>query len=511
MATSHVEVERKYDLDARDVPDLAAVAGVAAVSEPVEQILDATYYDTPGLRLASGGITLRRRTGGDDAGWHLKLPAAGEREELRLPLTDDADVPEELLQRVRVYVRDDRLIPVAAVHNRRVVRRLLDDADRVLAEVADDRVTAQALQSDGAEQAWRELEVELSAGDRALLTAVDRVLRAAGATPSASASKLARVLSGGSDWKATPGHRDGSRATAHGKRPSAGDVVTAHLREQIAQLEARDPQARQDLPDAVHRMRVATRRLRSALATFRPLLDRAVTDPVRAELTWLAGVLGEPRDAEVMRGQLLDLVAAEPDELVLGPVRRRVELEMDRRHREAHGRAVRELDGARYFRLLDALDALAARPPLTARAGRPATAALPPLVRKAWRRLDRQLRAASGATEPATRDRLLHEARKDAKRARYAAESVEPVFGRAARRLARRVTALQETLGEHQDSVVLRQTLRQLGAQAHLSGENGFTFGRLHALEQARADAAEQRYPALWRRAAAKKAQRWLH
>jgi CHAD domain-containing protein len=513
MTTSHVEIERKYDLGADGIPDLASAAGVAAVSAPVEQILDATYYDTPDLRLAAARITLRRRTGGDDAGWHLKVPSGADREERHLPLTADSDVPDELVGLVRVHVRDQQLIPVATVHSRRAVRRLLDDADRVLAEVADDRVTAQALQNGGVEQVWRELEVELSAGDRGLLKAVDAVLRTAGATPSASSSKLARVLGGSSDWTAARDRRNGSRATAGGqqaKKPTAGEVVTAHLREQVTQLKARDPQARQDAPDGVHKMRVATRRLRSAMATFRPLLDRTVTDPVRGELKWLAGVLGEPRDAEVMRAQLLTLIEEEPDDLVLGPVRRRVELEMDRRHREAHERAVRELDSPRYFRLLDALDALAARPPLTPRAGNPATKVLPALVRKAWRRLDRQLRAASGVTEPAARDPLLHEARKDAKRARYAAESVEPVFGRAAQRLARRLTALQETLGEHQDSVVLRQTLRQLGVQAHLSGENGFTFGRLHALEQARAEGAEHRYPGLWRKARAKKAQRWL-
>ena len=86
---------------------------------------------------------------------------------------------------------------------------------------------------------------------------------------------------------------------------SAGSAVQAHLAEQVAELVARDPQTRRDRRTRLHRMRVATRRLRSALATFRPLLDRTRTDPLREELRWLAGVLGAARDAEVMHARLL--------------------------------------------------------------------------------------------------------------------------------------------------------------------------------------------------------------
>ena len=81
---------------------------------------------------------------------------------------------------------------------------------------------------------------------------------------------------------------------------------------------------RQDLPGGVHKMRVATRRLRNALATHRPLLDRDVTEPVRDELKWLAGALGDARDAEVLQARLV----GELDELarpaVRGPVRSRI-------------------------------------------------------------------------------------------------------------------------------------------------------------------------------------------
>src|SRR5215213_912440 len=88
------------------------------------------------------------------------------------------------------------------------------------------------------------------------------------------------------------------------------------------------------------------------------------------------------------------------------------------------------------------------------------------------------------------RDAALHEVRKAAKRARYAAEVARPVLGRRAKAFARRVKAVQKVLGEHQDTVVIRGELRRIGVQAHLDGENGFSFGRLHALQQASAERA---------------------
>src|SRR5271157_4946514 len=113
MATVVRETERKYEPAAggtaalEAVKTMAGTAGVAAVSELPEQLLDAIYYDTADLRLIGAGITLRRRTGGEDAGWHLKLPAGADtRDEIRLPLTSaDSAVPADLAALVRAYTR----------------------------------------------------------------------------------------------------------------------------------------------------------------------------------------------------------------------------------------------------------------------------------------------------------------------------------------------------------------------------------------------------------------------
>ncbi|EYT81058.1 hypothetical protein CF54_21785, partial [Streptomyces sp. Tu 6176] len=134
-------------------------------------------------------------------------------------------------------------------------------------------------------------------------------------------------------------------------------------------LVALDPAVRRDLPDSVHRMRVATRRLRSALRTYGRVLDRAATAPLAAELKWLAGELGLDRDHEVLAERLTAALDALPETLVTGPVRTRLRLWSASRRAGARSRVLAVLDGGRYLALLDALDALTARPPLRPAAG----------------------------------------------------------------------------------------------------------------------------------------------
>lgn len=509
--TTHLEVERKYDVGPDEqLPDLSAVPAVAELAPAVRHELTATYYDTADLRLRAAGATLRRRTGGDDAGWHLKLPAGADREEIGL--AEGGDEPPRALQAlVRSRARGQELAAVATLSTARTVHRLLADDGRVLVEVADDRVTGTVLPA-GAEPAaeplvWREWEAELVTGNRRLLDDVQEALLAAGATPAGSGSKVGRVLgrlpaSDGRPWWA-------DRAVTS-RKVTAGGVLQAHLAEQVGELVARDPQVRRDLPDAVHKMRVATRRLRSALRSFRPLLDRTRTDPVRTELAWLAGVLGQARDAEVMHARLRDLVAGQDPDLVVGPVRDRIDTVLGARYRQAHDDVLAELDGPRYLALLDTLTALFADPPLSDAARGRATDVLPAVVRRAEKHVLRLLASASDLPPGAAQDVELHEARKSAKQARYVAEAVAPVYGRDARRWAAAVADLQEVLGTHQDGVVTREALRELALQAHRSGENGFTYGRLHALEQAAADAAAVTWPAALAALRNKQLRKWF-
>jgi len=498
---------RTYDVaDASaGLPDLGGLPDVDGVAPAQEHLLEVVHFDTSDGRLRTAGIALQHRTGSIGPAWHLEIGTGRRRDEVTADGGPD-HVPQPLAALVRSRTRRADLVAVATVCTRRVAQRLLDGGGRVLAEVADDAVTGRGL-STGAALAWREWRVELFEGDEALLDAVEQRVLAGGARHPGSGRSSGRLLprptaqDGASPWWAARGK---------GGRPTAGDAVRTHLAEQVAELVARDPDTRRDLPDGLHKMRVATRRLRSALATFRPLLERERTEPLRDELRWLAGVLGAARDAEVMHDRLLRLVAAEPSDLVLGRVRASIDADMVRRHRTAHDRVQVELEGERYLRLLDDLHDLVAHPPFRSKAAEDALRVLPRLVRRTWRRLDARMAAAEDAQPGAVQDELLHEVRKDAKQARYAAEAVAPVFGRPAARYAAAVAALQESLGDFQDGVVTRVVLRELGARGHLAGQNGFTFGRLHALEQVKAEAAVAAWPRARAAVSRRRLRRWF-
>jgi CYTH domain len=211
-ADSTIEIERKYSVGADFVmPDLSTVPAVASVSGPRTYHLTAVYWDTPGFRLATAHITLRRRSGGTDDGWHLKLPAGAARHEVHVPLETSQDsVPAELAGLVSGVTGGLALRPIARLQTTRTVRHLLNAGSRVLAEVADDQVTgslpepaapdgpgADVPGADGpwrALSSWREVEVELGTGAAEFLDAAGRVLLGAGARPSPAASKLSLLL-----------------------------------------------------------------------------------------------------------------------------------------------------------------------------------------------------------------------------------------------------------------------------------------------------------------------------
>jgi CHAD domain-containing protein len=492
MADTKREIERKYESHDSGLPDLTGVAGVAAVVDKGVASLDAIYYDTADERLAVSSITLRRRTGGSDAGWHLKFPVApGVRDEIRAPLSDT--VPRSIAALVRSRVRDAELLPVVRLRSDRDIRELVDAEGRLLAEVSVDAVHAERLGGAGGTAQWTEMEVELAdGGDPAFLDKVDKRLRKAGVRPSASASKLARALA-----ETAPKKKRGKKPQP--KAPvTAGDHVLAYVREQRDAIVELDPAVRQDTYDSVHRMRVATRRMRSAFRSYAKVLDRTVTDPIGEELKWLAGELGVDRDHEVLAERLSAALDELPRTLLSGPIRTRLRMWTNARRGGSRRRLTGVLDSGRYLTLLDSLDALVADPPLLkAAAGKPEKV-IAKAVRKDFAKLSGLVEQAIGREPGQDRDLALHEARKKAKRTRYAAEAAAPSLGDPATALAKSMKSLQSLLGDHQDSVMTRGTLRELSAVAHAAGESSFTYGVLYGREEQRAAEAEAALPAAW-------------
>ncbi|WP_170175175.1 CHAD domain-containing protein [Georgenia muralis] len=275
--------------------------------------------------------------------------------------------------------------------------------------------------------------------------------------------------------------------------------MAQYLRAQVDTLTDLVDAVRADEPDAVHRMRVATRRLRSALATFGPLLEPV--DQLRDDARWLGRRLGAVRDAEVMAARLADHASGLGDDDAVAALAGMLE----ERHRTAHAELVEALDSPRAGDLTRALDRFRAGPPIVPGAS---GKDLRRRVRKDHRRVVRRLEAALAEDDPAVRDPLLHEARKAAKRLRYAAEAVTPAVGKPAVRLAAAAEELQEVLGEHQDAVTARGLLEGLRPAA--TEPETWLHARLALVERDLADRAEARVPRARLRLGRARVRAWL-
>lgn len=291
---------------------------------------------------------------------------------------------------------------------------------------------------------------------------------------------------------------------------TAGEVVLAYLGAQVAALRALDPLVRNDEPDSVHQMRVAGRRLRSTLRTFGGVIGRDATAEVAGELKWLGTLLGKARDAEVISAQLRGALHETPVEQAVGPVGARLQAHFASARAAAREEVLAGLGSQRYLALLESLDRLLASPPLTPQAALPARKVLPAAVRRAYRKTSRRMRRARHAPPGQRREAALHQARKAAKRARYAAEATAPALGKEAARFAKRIKKVQSVLGDHQDAVVARQVARELGMSAHLAGENAYTYGVLYARGTHAAQRHRARAAKAWRKASRRRHRRWL-
>ncbi|MUM34936.1 CYTH and CHAD domain-containing protein [Mycolicibacterium sp. CBMA 361] len=360
-------MERKFAVvDSTVAPSFDGLSAVGRVEQLPVAHLDAVYFDTSDHDLAAHKITLRRRTGGTDAGWHLKLPAGADaRTEVRLPLTGAREgVPDELHDIVLAIVRDRPLHPVARIETERTVFMLYGPDDTAVAEFCDDRVTATAGES---LQNWREWELELAGSTSSGADALDRLanrLFDAGAEPAGHGSKLAKVLA----------------------------------------------------------------------------------------------------------------AAQSGDRLVRGQVHERLVDGSQRRYQSGLRRSLTAMRSERYFRLLDALDAIVVD------GSQPAAAeedAQPVTVGGAYRRVRKSVRRAEGAEAAGAddSDEALHRIRKGAKRLRYTAAAM------GESKVADCAKDIQTLLGDHQDSYVSRAHLVQQADAAHTAGEDTFTYGILHQQE----------------------------
>jgi CHAD domain-containing protein len=484
------------------LPDLPASIPWVVTGEPVEQVLDALYLDASDLRLIRAGISLRHRTGeGDDAGrWTLKLPAPSEGLELdRLEMEEAGPPgvpPARMAGALRGVLRGADLVTVAHLQTQRTLIPIRDPAERPLGSLADDVVSA--LEGDDVGLRFREIEVELADGaPRALVDAVVGVLRSAGAGAPEQTTKLAKALGPRAVAPPDPAlpEVDRDATTADAFRHAVGASVRRLL--------AHDPIVRLDAgEEGVHQARVATRRLRSDLRTFRPLLPADKVEPIRDELAWLADALGAVRDADVLERRLEAMVDDLDDVDRDGGRTLLAALGDDRKHRLEALHAA--LDSDRYVALVEAVVDLAEHPPLVAGADEPARKELPQLAEQPWAHLRRNV---SGLPKhPSVEE--LHRVRILAKRARYAAEAASIVVPSAGRH-AEAIADLQGVLGDHQDAVVGEQWMRELATEG-AAGAGAFAAGLIAARERDEAAELRRRWRKVWEKADEKKLRSWL-
>jgi CHAD domain-containing protein len=474
------------------------------------RVLEIERYDTADLRLAAAGVTLAVLRDDSPARWELHTP--GEREPLHLPVDPNAPagarlpLPAEIDELVRGVARGRTVRPVGRVRTTRTEHRLLDVSGARRATLVHDHVSLSTIGRSTDVEAWTEVTVDAPEPLRAALA--ERAAEA-GLRPAApcGAAELSRRL--------RPARRPGAGPTGKKARKraakSAGGALVAYLAAQNDRIAAEDLRVRRGEHDSVHQLRVAARRMRSALQGYRTLLDREHTDPIVDGLRQLGRDLAPARDAEVQRERVLHGLGDLPDELRMGGAVAVANRYFGRLESEGAAAALATLDSPAYIQLREQLDQLIADPPLRQRARRPATKELPRHVARQERRFGAHVTRSLDPELPAAeRDTAMHEARKAGKRLRYVTEVARPSVGKPAKRHAKAVKGIQEALGQHQDTVVARGILRSLGALAHVDGENGFAFGVLHGHDAARAAAVEARLPALWKAASKKKLRSWL-
>ncbi|SEF10138.1 CYTH and CHAD domain-containing protein [Jiangella alba] len=498
------EVEQKFRVHGLfRIPDLSTLPGVGGVDDLGVVELESAYYDTDDLRLAREGITFRRRSG-DDEGWHLKLPAGGvgARDEVRLPL-DDGDVPPPALAAlVRVITRTEPLRLVSTLRTTRA-RQLIraGDGDGDVGELVDD--TVHVVGADGAVAArFRELELEERHGGP-LIASVAAALTEAGAVGGEFVAKVVRAL--GPNAAAPP---EVPELPVPRPKDPAHDALVAYLALHVRALRAADVAFRREPadPEAVHQLRVAARRLRSGLRTFRPILDRPWAEELRAELAWFARSLGELREGDVLRERLERHCGDLPPDLPATEVKQLLAEVLGGSVADARVRVGELLDDHRYLALHDSLVRAVAQPLTRADAERPGRDVLPTLVAKAWAKLDR---AADDLTD-ASPDDDWHIARLAAKRARYAAEAVAPVLGSDAKAFAKQLEKITEILGEHQDAALAAARARELAHSEHASADVAFALGVLASNERAHVHAARAAFADTWRNVRRAKWRRWM-
>jgi CHAD domain-containing protein len=405
-------------------------------------------------------------------------------------------IPPEAVALVGSFTRGRPLAVVATLGTNRTARTWVGEDGRPLVEVVHDCVDY--LTAEGRGSTFRQVEVELGPeADVALLYPLVERLTTAGATPEPGGIKVLKAL--GPDAGGPPD----VVAEPLPRHPTARQVIQQALARSVVRLITELPVAQLGKdPEGVHQARVATRRLRSDLQTFGPLLDSDWAKALRRDLRPLAVHLGVIRDADVLLERFESTLGRHP-EIDRDQAQGVLDL-LGRQLLAAHSILIDYLAAGSVDDLLDRLIDGVVDPPTTPRADDRATERLPKLVRKRWQRLDKAVNRLGPDPQPAA----LHRVRILAKGTRYAAEAVSAAFGPGARRFAKSLTKVQNSLGENNDAIVAEQWLAANAGE--LDPASAFAAGRLAQVMRAEIHADGQGWTKPYASAARKKNRSWF-
>jgi CHAD domain-containing protein len=295
-----------------------------------------------------------------------------------------------------------------------------------------------------------------------------------------------------------------------GAQPTVAEVLTPVWLRLAKALRDCERELRSGREQSFHDIRVAARRLRSNLAAFAPLLEGPLPTELESDLQAVALEVGGARDAEVLAERVGRLLDEEPEGVDVDRVRQTLLGLLDSTLRSHVELSLAHFDDPGYDAFVRRLDRFADLPPWAKAARGPAVPVLQDLLKVEWKRFRRAGSAALAAPHDEAGDQLLHTARKAAKRARYVTETLVPVLGRRAKRMASSAQQVQEVLGDHQDCVLTRDYLTGPALEAVQDPDGRLILARLHARVDETAQQLREDYARLFQAADRKALRRWL-
>lgn len=498
--------------------------GGLTVAPGVTKNLTDSYYDTEDSMLYRAGYALRIRQRGKSTEATMKsiAPATDglrQRRELSEAMEDGGistfrESGGKVGERLRLLTGRKELQKLFEVNTRRRVFELSfedpeeqsnvdlsDGSDSVVfGEIALDETE---IPLGSGEEPAKLSRVEIEAASEALTRDVRHLVEEMRSAHRLSPARISKYEAGLYATGIVPEDQPELGSTHVDASLSTGEVAYAVLRRQFARLQHHEPGVRLgEDPEAVHDMRVASRRMRAAIKLFREALpERALW--LESELKWLAGGLGDVRDLDVELEELNAWAASEEasEEKVAESTRAFEGLieAVEEQRGQARERMLQALDSARYERLIASFTSMLRRGPARStigstlkgsKAGTRITTAAPRLLSRRYKKFRK---AAGRIREDGASAEDYHELRKKGKSLRYALEFHREVYGSPVKNLIRPLKSLQDDLGRHQDTVVAAKQLRDLslGVDHGLSSESVFAMGAY--AERYRREGAELR------------------